>query len=114
MINLHLEFQNYIFRIFYYIPAFLRWIKFKVCKKDRIEDIESQDFGDNVTEYWEILENVIESKFQSDYENSTRDDFTDLKKDMENIFKEKLASSIKSLKDDFRTLKNDVHRRGQK
>ena len=78
----------------------------KMIEPKGAEDIESQrvDAPDTVDDYWATLEEVMESKFQSDYENSTRDDFTDLKKDLENIIKEKLATSMKSLKNDLKEL----------
>ena len=78
----------------------------KMIEPKVAEDIESQhvDAPDTVDDYWATLEEVMESKFQSDYENSTRDDFTDLKKDLENIIKEKLATSMKSLKNDLKEL----------
>ena len=78
----------------------------KMIEPKVAEDIESQpvDAPDTLDDYWATLEEVMESKFQSDYENSTRDDFTDLKKDLENIIKEKLATSMKSLKNDLKEL----------
>ena len=47
----------------------------------------------------------MKSKFESDYENSTKDDFADLKKDLENIIKEKLSKCEQKLTTSINSLK---------
>ena len=94
-------------RIFYYFSASIDWIKKKLkkCKtKEDIEAIESEPVTE-VDNYLVTLENVMKYKFESDYENSTKDNFADLKKDLENIIKEKLSKCEQKLTTSINSLK---------
>ena len=50
----------------------------------------------------------MKSKFESDYENSTKDDFADLKKDLENIIKEKLSKCEQKLNSSINRLEKKI------
>ena len=64
--------------------------------------------NNKVDDYWVTLENVMKSKFESDYENSTKDDFADLKKDLENIIKEKLSKCEQKLNSSINRLEKKI------
>ena len=100
-------------RIFYYFSASINWIKKKLKKCNRkAEDTESFELelvnNNKVDDYWVTLENVMKSKFESDYENSTKDDFADLKKDLENIIKEKLSKCEQKLTTSINRLEKKI------
>ena len=50
----------------------------------------------------------MKSKFESDYENSTKDDFADLKKDLENIIKDKLFKCEQKLTTSINRLEKKI------
>ena len=55
-------------------------------------------------DYWKTLNAVLQEKFQADYENSTQDSFTDLKKDLTNIIKDSQSKKDMLFREEIRRI----------
>ena len=82
-------------RSFYYFAKFVRWIRTKPCSccwrsglccyVDKEKEKETDVKNDHSMEYLKTLLKLVKSKQHSDLENSTEDNFRDLRQDIQNI-----------------------------
>jgi len=80
------------FRWIYYLAYFVRWIKnrSKTQTKQKLNLFEKQ-------KYFQLLRKIVSTKIQLDIEDSTEDEFDDLRKDIKNVVKKDIVKKLESL-----------------
>ena len=82
------------FTIFYYFAKLMRVIKVK--KNEEISEKQAQDMEDE--NYFKLLRRLLKKKRHADYDSSIKEEFSDLRKDIQNIVNDQLKVLLRELK----------------